>query len=79
MENHFSAYMQQFEQAETLAEKKAVAASFAKQYDALHPDDKIAMNKAMQPALAALMNWTERTLDPLMERAERILGQKVAR
>ncbi len=78
MENRFLTYMHQFEQAETIAEKQVVAAKFAAQYDALTPDEKLAMNAAMQPSLHALKQWTEQRLDPLMKRAESLLGKKVA-
>lgn len=78
METRFLAYIQQLEQAETTAEKQAIADNFARQYDRLTPEEKTAMRRAMQPSLETLKQWTEQTIDPLIERAEALLAKKVA-
>ena len=78
METQFNNYLHQYKLTETLEQKQALAAQFTAYYDSLSADDKQIMNKAMHPSLLELRAWTEHELDPLLTRAEVLLGRKVA-
>ena len=72
----FNDYVHQYELAETLEQKRLLAAHFAAFYDSLSTDDKQAMNQAMHPSLLTLKAWAMRKIDPLLAQSHALLARK---
>lgn len=78
METQFNAYLRQYELTETSEQRQVHATQFAAYYDSLSTEDKQAMDQAMHPSVLELKAWTEREIDPLLARADALLGRRAA-